>query len=342
MPSLGPRVPQQSGPVLSSWELIELSYEAAMAPELWGRVFQALGTLVGQRPTTAVLRGFGPTRYINCESPEANFHEISPIQVFTTKALSRRGFVLGVVEGKVIDDWGDLPSEASQTTALVLFNVQGATLDGASQMTLRGALPHVLRSIQVHFTLEHFEHEAKSLSACLDTMGHRVMVLARDGSVVFLNTAAKRCIDQASEMELENHVLRCALPSDDEALRSLTERALDAPDQDAAVRLSGGITLFARASGPGSATVFLADADTTRSLSPALLQQTFDLTAAEAEVASLFATGDAPGAIGERLELSDRVVRRHIKTIQTKTGTKRHVELVTRLLQTLPPLDRPL
>jgi len=66
------------------------------------------------------------------------------------------------------------------------------------------------------------------------------------------------------------------------------------------------------------------------------LGEMFHLTAAEARVALLLATGLSVTEIAERLTLQPGSVRQHLKSIFGKTGTHGQAQLVHRLL-TLKP-----
>ncbi len=339
MPSLGPRTPQPSGPALSAWELIARVYEASLSPETWDSVFQGLGALIEARPTTAVLRGFGPTRHVNCDNPSEAFHEINPVQMFTTKALSRRGFVIAVVNDAVIEEWAEwaaLPSESADTSSLILFNPQGGLLSDVARTTLRRVLPHVHKALQIHFTLQQFEREHESLTHCLDALGHAVMLLDVNANVLFANQAARRAAEKTPTIAINGYQLEFRNTNDQLLTIDLVRRAVESIGEPCAVRLSNDLSLYAYGRDESRAAVLLVDANVERGLSPSLLEQGLKLTPAEAQVGALFARGHSPSEIGSRLSMPQDSVRGYIKQIQVKTGSSRQSELVTRLLTALP------
>jgi DNA-binding CsgD family transcriptional regulator len=64
---------------------------------------------------------------------------------------------------------------------------------------------------------------------------------------------------------------------------------------------------------------------------PTLLEVLFDLTPAEAKVASLIANGRPVAAIAQRQGVAENTVRIHLKSIFAKTGVHRQAELVNLL-----------
>lgn len=62
-----------------------------------------------------------------------------------------------------------------------------------------------------------------------------------------------------------------------------------------------------------------------------LLELLFDLTPAEARVASLLAEGRSVEEIGGQLKIATNTVRRHLKSVFSKTGAHRQAELVSLL-----------
>ena len=62
-----------------------------------------------------------------------------------------------------------------------------------------------------------------------------------------------------------------------------------------------------------------------------LLELLFDLTPAEARVASLLAEGCTVDDIGRQLKIATNTVRRHLKSVFGKTGVHRQAELVSLL-----------
>lgn len=338
MPSLGPRVPQTAPPVLPAWKLLDLIYNASLSPESWATVFGTLGSLIEARPTTAVLKGFGPTRYVNCDSPEEGFQEISPIQMFTTKALSHRGFVIAVVDDEIVEDWAKLPTEGSEpSTSLALFNAQGLSLSDATIGTLKRVLPHIHRALQIHFTLDHFERDRDALVHCLDAIAPPLFLVDTALNVSFANEAAEQLCDEHSGIDLDNHRLRLERADDHAAMLELTRDAAVSSDACAARRLTDGWTAFAIGTDSGWVVVSFSTATAARELPPQLVEHALGWTPDEAKVGALFASGRSVSEIAGQLSMRPPTVRATIKSIQTRMGATRQTELLRLVLETLPP-----
>lgn len=77
---------------------------------------------------------------------------------------------------------------------------------------------------------------------------------------------------------------------------------------------------------------YVGDFEQRTRLPEALLQSLYDLTPAEARIASMLAKGISPREISEELELSRHTVRNQLKSVFLKTGTSRQGELISMLL----------
>jgi DNA-binding CsgD family transcriptional regulator len=86
----------------------------------------------------------------------------------------------------------------------------------------------------------------------------------------------------------------------------------------------------------GDKLVYFTDLLTARPQSAQLLGQTFQLTAAEARLASILAAGEGIGAASARLAIGRETARTQLRAILHKTGTRRQAELAA-LLSRLRP-----
>jgi DNA-binding CsgD family transcriptional regulator len=87
-----------------------------------------------------------------------------------------------------------------------------------------------------------------------------------------------------------------------------------------------------RTHGPLTA-IFIMDPDRGDTPDPALLQELFGLTAAEAIFAAEISRGDGLQAVADRLAIAPTTARTHLTRIFEKTGTRRQAELVRLLMQ---------
>ncbi|OWJ57075.1 hypothetical protein BWR60_34395 [Inquilinus limosus] len=81
------------------------------------------------------------------------------------------------------------------------------------------------------------------------------------------------------------------------------------------------------------AAIFIVDPGQNPTPAPALLQELFGLTAAEAGLAVEIGRGDGIQAAADRLAISGNTARTHLARIFEKTGTGRQAELVRLLAQ---------
>ncbi len=84
---------------------------------------------------------------------------------------------------------------------------------------------------------------------------------------------------------------------------------------------------------PALASVLIIEADAPKPSIPALLQQRYGLTPAEARLALEMAQGDGKTAAAERLGISFSTARSHLSRIFDKTGVRRQAELVRLISQ---------
>jgi DNA-binding CsgD family transcriptional regulator len=81
--------------------------------------------------------------------------------------------------------------------------------------------------------------------------------------------------------------------------------------------------------------LLVSDSESSVRIPPESLRVAFDVTPAEARVASLLIQGVDPSRIADTLQLSKHTVRNELKSMFQKTRTNRQSELV-RLLLSLP------
>ena len=89
-------------------------------------------------------------------------------------------------------------------------------------------------------------------------------------------------------------------------------------------------------------TVVLYDSADSRPVDVTLLKQTYGLTAAEARVCSLLASGANAQQLAQTLGIAQGTVRIHLKRIYAKTGSKRQAELIRLVLRSAPLRKRSL
>ncbi|MDQ6702154.1 MAG: helix-turn-helix transcriptional regulator [Pseudomonadota bacterium] len=84
---------------------------------------------------------------------------------------------------------------------------------------------------------------------------------------------------------------------------------------------------------PAAALVLIVDHEREAHLPPADLQEVYDLTAAEAEVAVRVLRGHSLQYVADELRVTLSTVRVHLQRVFEKTGTHRQAELVRLLIE---------
>ncbi len=76
------------------------------------------------------------------------------------------------------------------------------------------------------------------------------------------------------------------------------------------------------------ALMYVTEVTTKAGPQPALLEALFDLTAAEAKIASRLVEGQSVASMALGLSVTPETIRKHLKSIFAKTGVHRQAELV--------------
>ncbi len=249
-----------------------------------------------------------------------------------------------------------LDERATITLGLALERPDAAgAFTEADRQRLNLVLPHLQRAVQLRQRLAHLEAQAQVGFAALDALPLGVVVAAADGALVFANTAAEALARRDEGLRLGGRlsVLGAMQPLEAQRLRGL----IDAVTRGGA----GGMLRITRRTQPPLA-VLVAPLPTrlrlTTAMAPALalvlitdpadgpvlaapaLQQLFDLTAAEADVALALAAGRQAEDIAAARGVSLPTVRTQIRQILEKTGA-RHLRDLSRLLAGLPAQQSP-
>ncbi len=219
---------------------------------------------------------------------------------------------------------------------------------------------------------------APLLALAVDTLKQGLMLFDAIGHVIGVNAAARRSIEQRSEIELaasaepphdrirllvkrsatqlalERALRACLLPAAS-ALQSPTLRALASRDPRPAQALilsydSGQPELILQLSpiapqstpqspGPHACVLgVLIDRNCSPSLEPTMLRDLFGLTDAEARVAEAYLRVDTVKEVGVMLGVSANTIKTHLAAVYQKTGCTRQAQLV-RLLMSLSEIS---
>ncbi len=345
-------------------DLVESAFEAAVAPDRWGRFLDALAAPLGARTLCLVL---GPPR------DSAVCHSIGIAPEFERTSLHRvlerepwRELVAGLTEGAITSN-GALhdalkgsefqrgwmaPQGLEHPLLAVLDKVDGECR--ASLLAFRSPgegpfapeglallerlIPHLRRALSVHRELRTAESVRNAALATLDRIPEGWIALGSDATVLATNRKAREILDRGDGLAVDQGRLVVADPAPAERLRQMLARAGDGPLAGGTIELPGtdGTPLRAVAAplqGRGFAAVLFIDpAPGGGEQEAQRLRETYGLTHAEARVAGRLAQGQRLSEIARDLGISINTVRGHLKQVFAKTGTHRQAELVRLVL----------
>jgi DNA-binding CsgD family transcriptional regulator len=322
--------------VLAPLELIERAYQAAAEPSRWPSWFDALATSIGHRASNVVIRGFGPTRYVDLDRPASGFGDLNPTHVFRHKGLSKSNFALACVSGEIVEEWSPVPSDS---TAVQVFTDAIRILEQRERALLRDVLPHLHRALVLYFRIDAHRRDQDTLASCLDELTTGMILLDETATILHANQAALGYLDTHYGLARDGGKLMARDRDVNATLSDNLKRALSGRRRSLIGQpLECGLTLWLRGLGSDRAIAYIVNERHERLVPPALLRAAFDLTPAQARVGSLFALGSSVDEIAADLGISVHTVRLHVKAIQKKTGTHRQATLVRRMLETMPPV----
>jgi DNA-binding CsgD family transcriptional regulator len=219
-------------------------------------------------------------------------------------------------------------------------------------------MPHLLRAARVARQLEESKLMLTSFSDVLERSATGVLLLDRDGRVVFANRAASAMARTPDGFVLHEGRIKVVNEDRDASLQRLIAGATGRLDRANAPR--GGAMRIPRKSGKPDYTVvaaplasessllesgpvaflLIADAESASARPRSMLSELFGLSAAEVRLAERLMLGESPEEAAVSLNVKVSTARWHLASLYRKTGTRRQAQLA-RLLMSLPGIDAP-
>lgn len=261
--------------------------------------------------------------------------------VFLTALAEPRDVIDGKLAGA--DDYLVKPIDFDLLLATVQARLR--QVDSIRRVTAARPQSHgMTAALQALQTSSFDAGQAQGAQVALDLLSFGVVLLNREGEVLFANCMA-RGLSEARDGIALDRTLTAFDASANRALRAAVEQALAAPQSQVPVttvvpREGGQRDLLALAfslGDAGSATVpavavFVLDLEQRSQVPADVLAQLFGLTPTESEVANLLAQGRRSDEVAELLQVSATTVAFHIRNLLSKTHTRRQVDLVALLL----------
>ncbi|WP_421477240.1 helix-turn-helix transcriptional regulator [Agrobacterium tumefaciens] len=346
---------------ISSADIIDDIYEAALFPDRWANVIAA----IGQR-----LDFWGGALTWGKGEDEAwlyppNFQEL--MQAFMKGGWNHRNDRLtrAVREGQFSfvrdfdiftpDEWAGLPivrdflmprglgygvatqvapPDHPEMTLLFERKLDRGVIGPETMAALGRLRPHIARSLTLATGLQRQKADAITLG--LNAIGAPAAVLQASGRVLSTNNlfeATKKCISTRARdriLILDERINRLLY----KALASGSVSSLPLPTSEDRVCILHVIPLRKDAldlSPNGSAIVLISQpSDTVADVTP-LLKGLYDLTKGEARVALEILKGLSLPSVAKQLQISHETVRSNAKSIYAKTGSTGQTDLVRRL-----------
>jgi len=212
---------------------------------------------------------------------------------------------------------------------------------------LEGLMPHLLRAARLHQVFAQHQN----VMARLEKLPIAALLVTEDGHVQFSNRAADDILRINDGLGIDR---RGCLTSTNKRLRETVAAACHAAAGCGVT--AGGSLLIARASGkrpygvsvspvrranlfaavqcPG-AVVFVVDPETKREPMAQILRRLYDLTPAEARLASLLVEGKNVNEACVELGIRRTTARTHLQRLSDKLGARRQAEVVSIVLRTV-------
>lgn len=227
------------------------------------------------------------------------------------------------------------------------------TFSAADKAVLSALFPHLRSALAVRDKLLAATADLRTREAALHGLAAPVLLLARNGRVLFANAAAEVLFLSASPFALLHGEL---LLADSNARRALAS-ALEQPfkiQSFAAPRGAGLLPWIVHLTPVSSdsirqhlpqsddAVLLLTVSDPLQDSGSNVtrLRAVFGFTQAETDIACHIAAGKSVEEISSLTGRSPETVRSHIKSLFSKTGTHRQPELISLLLRTLSPFEQ--
>lgn len=217
--------------------------------------------------------------------------------------------------------------------------------------TVRRLLPHVRQALDLKFRLHDAGLQTDSLLGGLEGLGEAAVIIDRSGAVLCANSAAAEVFSGGDGITVVDRRIcfsdKHAATRLEAALSSLPTVAGEADDiggRNFAVHRPSGRRPYLVAvrplptpsatvlTTPGAAIVFIRDPSTFVRLDADLLRESYDLTAAEVDIACAIDIGLSVSELAEQRGVAVSTVRTQLYALMAKLDVRRQTDLI-RLLQ---------
>ena len=366
-------------------ELIGTIYDASLDPERWHNVVRGISDFM-QSPTVALgitdLKSRALGRVFDVGWPPGFFHtyeelgHLNPV-MFEAK-LRPTGDVIALSD--VVDEATFLKSRFYRECLKPYGQRDGIGMVGlrngrriafvavtrtedcprfqVSDVKALGLVaPHITRALKISDALELSTLRSATLEATLGKLAAGVVLLDRDGRVVYMNEAAEVCMNCGRGIRLTGNRMVPGCPvaakefagvlariGESEAGENAGNATLALPNGKggglvaSVLRIDRGGRKFVLAPFAAVVAVFIQDMKKATPVPCEAFAKLYGLTRAEIRVAAAMVPGLGIRETAELLSLGEATVKSHLQHVFLKTGTSRQSELVQLLRAATPPV----
>ena len=217
--------------------------------------------------------------------------------------------------------------------------------------------PHLRRAIEIYAKLNRTTSERDVYAGAVNQLSVASIILDEQGRVLTTNAVGRALLDQGEGLGLRDDrlhiegrdinkelqqglstIIRAQQRGETSVVRALrVPRAAGRSDLGLVIRPVPTSQWSEGQSSP-SAAVFISDPDLQESTSRQILGELFELTPAEANLATLLARGLSLAEVSTAQNISQHTARAQLKSIFSKTGVSRQAELVRLVLKSVASL----
>ncbi|NND67281.1 MAG: helix-turn-helix transcriptional regulator [Halioglobus sp.] len=225
------------------------------------------------------------------------------------------------------------------------------------RLLLEMLTPHLKRAIEIYARLNRTTSERDVYAGAVNQLSVASIILDEQGRLLSANPVGQALLDQGDGLAVKDEHLTLEGRDNNKALQealvTITRaqqagetsmvRALRVPRP--AGRADLGLVIrpvptsqWSEGQSSPSAAVFISDPDLQESTSGQILGELFELTPAEANLATLLARGLSLAEVSSAQGISQHTARAQLKSIFAKTGVSRQAELVRLVLKSVASL----
>ena len=229
----------------------------------------------------------------------------------------------------------------------------------SDRAVLERLVEHLRRALHLHQRLSLAESERDVFAQAVDRLSVGALLLDGEGAVLQHNAAALALIERKAGLGIRNGRLVGTTSTETRQLTTAIERSLETrlatqPNRVEALRLPTGhgtatlgilirpIPRNEESAGRASPAlaVFVSDPDAETNVPLDLVRQLFDLTPAEASLATRLASGLTLDEACDELGIARNTARAQLRAVFGKTGVSRQADLVRLVLRSVAALGR--